>query len=962
MKKQNIILAAVSLLAVFSCNKEVDVIPSDTPEQAAIYTMSITAGKADTKALNLSGNTLNATWADGESVDVYNSSDVKIGKLYVTDIRDNGATCTLDGTLDTAPSQGETLTLKYCGFNYGEQAGTIEYIAANCDYATAEVTVSSVDSNNHVSVQGSATFVNHQAIVKFTLKNNAGTEDIAANSLKLNVNGMEITVTPASATNELYLAVPAVNGKPITLLATTDAGKRGYNKTSVSFAKGQYYEITVKMSNVVYVRNESELYSAIADGAYIMLDTDIPIQSYLKIGENDTQDVTIDLNNHSISRTGLSGADANGHVIEVFGNGTLTILGGFSSGMISDGWANNGGGICNYGKLTLQKVDILSCKAVNGGAIMNNSGATLTMIGSSICGCSSEAGGGAIVNHGTATISDCELLNNTATTRGGAIWSDGTLTVSNTYIWDNKALAAGEGGDGGAIHLQAGTATLTDVTITDNSSKDAGGIYVNSGATLNLGGDSGSFISSNTSSEHGGGGIVNYGTVNLSGTVDISGNTCHTNGGGIWNNGTLTMEGNIIVKDNTGDDVYLKTNKLITTGTLTCAANSIGVNMETQKVFTSGYGTNNTEHNHFFPSGTVSDVTYSEGEASLVKNYKYITCSWNATTKTVEQTVCDAPSSYNIITSSTTMIEGWNVVTRSVTISDRLACDSSGDVKIILCDGAHLTLENGLAAMGSSLTIYSQSYGSVMGKITATADDWQAGIGGDDYCNAGTIYIHGGNINATGGEGAAGIGGGGGGNGGTFIVYGGIVVAHGGENGSGIGGGEGRHLVGDNRDKGNGGSVTIYGGTVSAYAGTDAAGIGSGGIASSYPAEALNGGSLTVYGGHVFADGTDVGCGIGGGRGADGAIVSIHGGVVEAWCGSGSDVWAFGSNLGDGHRGSISLDDGMRVYGGTEPSTASLCPTVGERVPYCYWRDYVKIEPCTSHSGSPCTYCNHPNN
>ena len=34
MKKQNIILAAVSLLALFSCNKEVDVIPSDTKEEA----------------------------------------------------------------------------------------------------------------------------------------------------------------------------------------------------------------------------------------------------------------------------------------------------------------------------------------------------------------------------------------------------------------------------------------------------------------------------------------------------------------------------------------------------------------------------------------------------------------------------------------------------------------------------------------------------------------------------------------------------------------------------------------------------------------------------------------------------------------------------------------------------------------------------------------------------------------
>ena len=131
------------------------------------------------------------------------------------------------------------------------------------------------------------------------------------------------------------------------------------------------------------------------------------------------------------------------------------------------------------------------------------------------------------MNKGSATIIDCTMSSNTATTRGGAIWSNSGLTVNGCTINSNQALAQGEGGDGGAFHLESGTATLTDVTLTNNTSKDAGGIYVKADATLYLGGTTGSTLSGNTSSQHGGG-IVNYGTVNLSGSVNITGNTCHT--------------------------------------------------------------------------------------------------------------------------------------------------------------------------------------------------------------------------------------------------------------------------------------------------------------------------------------------------------------------------------------------------------------------------------------------------
>ena len=422
---------------------------------------------------------------------------------------------------------------------------------------------------------------------------------------------------------------------------------------------------------------------------------------------------------------------------------------------------------------------------------------------------------------------------------------------------------------------------------------------------------------------------------------------------------------------------------------------------------------------------------------------------------------------------------GWNVVRGNVTINGNVRC--RGHVKLILCDNAHLTITGGLTVQREpstidSLTIYCQSYGSSMGKLTVTCNtNRYAGIGGGMLTSAsvtnGPITIHGGDITTTGGpngvgldsrveyyygvpspitveahggekagssgeefgcagiglivrsgsmlnvyggnvyaygaDDAAGIGGCsgypishfGGGDGGTVHIYGGRVEAHGGKYGAGIGGGQ----------NGNGGSLTVHGGTVYAYAGTDAAGIGSGeqkegtknggtltvtggtvyahggnygaGIGGGQDASgatviisgghtyaysgtdaagvssgeevsagegAINGGSLTVTGGYLYADGTDVGCGIGGGQDADGADVIITGGTVVAWCGSGSNTSAIGSNLeGTEHYGTLYIGDNMMVHAGNNPTEAMshLFPA-DTRKPACWYRDCAVIEVC----------------
>ena len=204
----------------------------------------------------------------------------------------------------------------------------------------------------------------------------------------------------------------------------------------------------------------------------------------------------------------------------------------------------------------------------------------------------------------------------------------------------------------------------------------------------------------------------------------------------------------------------------------------------------------------------------------------------------------------------------WYVVSGDVTIDDRITV--TGDVRLILRDGAKLTASKGIAVNeGNSLTIYAQSAGDGAGQLIAGSSDTiavgNAGIGGGSGESGGAITINGGTVEATGGANAAGIGGGNSGGGGTITINGGTVTANGGSGGAGIGGG----------NSGGGGTITINGGTVTATGGQGGAGIGGG--------NSGGGGAITISGGNVTAtnegDGDNRGSGIGPGKtGTNGTI------------------------------------------------------------------------------------------
>lgn len=266
--KKNILSMAALLMAsaaVFTACSSDDNITGEQPANpTGKYTMTINASKggdATTRALTLgrndadTKNVLNATWDANEVVLVYQGGS-QIGTLHSAASTTNETTLT--GELNSAPDAGQDLTLYFhtnATPSYTGQDGTLATIASTYDFcAPATITAGSFTvSGSTVSTTSSASFgANQQAIVKFTLIDKAdGTTSLNATQLVVSDGTNTYTVNPAPATSEIYVAIPGISGQTVTLTATVGSDTYTYEKTGVTFANGQYYEITVKMTKVV---------------------------------------------------------------------------------------------------------------------------------------------------------------------------------------------------------------------------------------------------------------------------------------------------------------------------------------------------------------------------------------------------------------------------------------------------------------------------------------------------------------------------------------------------------------------------------------------------------------------------------------------------------------------------------------------------------------------------------------
>ena len=283
MKKVLYFTWIMALAALPSCQKVVEDIPEPAQEQVTptIYSLTINASKTSpTKGLDPSKTGLEATWKDGDKVAVYAAGN-RIGTLSPVTI--GTAETQLQGTITETLSQGAHLDLLFVGqdtnndraWTYTGQKGTLSDIAANYDFAKAQVTVTNVSGNNLTATD--ASFENQQTIVKFTLK--SGNSPLHVHSLRIYANSgklvtgyrvvngtfqptygdIEVTLSGSSTGNEFYVALHNASGANDVYSLTTSSGGvyYYYAKDGILFADGTYRAISVKM------KTETDVYTVV---------------------------------------------------------------------------------------------------------------------------------------------------------------------------------------------------------------------------------------------------------------------------------------------------------------------------------------------------------------------------------------------------------------------------------------------------------------------------------------------------------------------------------------------------------------------------------------------------------------------------------------------------------------------------------------------------------------------------
>ncbi len=150
---------------------------------------------------------------------------------------------------------------------------------------------------------------------------------------------------------------------------------------------------------------------------------------------------------------------------------------------IKGGNINEGGGIkITSGTGNLDNVTVSnSVSTSNGGGIYN--AGTLTLINSTVSGNTTNFTGGGIYNAGTLTLINSTVSGNTSQYNGGGIYnkaSGKTVTIDSCTIANNTAANS----DGGGIYLKAGTLTVKNSILANNTANGTADDYFYSGGTL----------------------------------------------------------------------------------------------------------------------------------------------------------------------------------------------------------------------------------------------------------------------------------------------------------------------------------------------------------------------------------------------------------------------------------------------------------------------------------------------
>ena len=250
--------------AIVACNKETAIQTADRSAEktGGIKITATLAPKEDaTKAIAESGSTLKTTWAKDEKLAIlYVHDGNKMAEAIITSVDGDGK-ATISFTVEDGTTDDTDCTIVYpATAAKADNTGVKDaknYLPAQDGALSADLDVRVGAGTIQIETPGLTVTTEptpQYAIFKFTTKNAAGSANISVSRLSVFIEGNEYVITPASAASTLYVALPPVETSSMVGFTATGSDNKIYSfAKSVTFAKGLYYQSTLKMAEVAGV-------------------------------------------------------------------------------------------------------------------------------------------------------------------------------------------------------------------------------------------------------------------------------------------------------------------------------------------------------------------------------------------------------------------------------------------------------------------------------------------------------------------------------------------------------------------------------------------------------------------------------------------------------------------------------------------------------------------------------------
>ena len=309
MKTTKLFFMAALALMTAACSNDDNDLTTQQPQKAEGITITAQlapkTGGATTRAVSEGGLGIVSDWAENEHLAVlYEVGGTKYAADATITAVDYDLSATIEFTVEGGTANNTPCTLVYpysaakddhTGVKdatdlLAAQDGTLN---ANLDVRVGAGTIQTTTPGLTVTTQPAAQF----AIFKFTTKSKTGEYSSLNNTdvteLTVTIGAQNYVITPASATSELFVALPAVAEKTVSFTATDGSNLYAASKASVSFDAAKYYQSTVKMGKVIEVSFDYEPYIDDFVGHR-------PMYKYLHIGLDQAYAIAKQLSQNSV--------------------------------------------------------------------------------------------------------------------------------------------------------------------------------------------------------------------------------------------------------------------------------------------------------------------------------------------------------------------------------------------------------------------------------------------------------------------------------------------------------------------------------------------------------------------------------------------------------------------------------------------------------------------------------------